>query len=66
MSKREEIIKIRAEVSEMETNYQQKRSMKLRTIFEKVKSRDITLATKVCLVKATAFPVVRYGLRVGL
>ena len=25
------------------------------------KSRDITLPTKVCLVKATVFPVVRYG-----
>ena len=26
-----------------------------------LKSRDITLATKVCLVKAMVFPVVRYG-----
>ena len=26
-----------------------------------VKSRDITLLTKVCLVKAMAFPVVMYG-----
>ena len=26
-----------------------------------VKSRDITLATKVCLVKAMVFPVVMYG-----
>jgi len=26
-----------------------------------LKSRDITLATKVCLVKATVFPVVMYG-----
>ena len=26
-----------------------------------LKSRDITLSTKFCLVKATAFPVVRYG-----
>ena len=25
------------------------------------KSRDITLATKACLVKAMVFPVVRYG-----
>ena len=25
------------------------------------KSRDITLPTKVCLVKATVFPVVMYG-----
>ena len=26
-----------------------------------IKSRDITLSTKVCLVKATVFPVVMYG-----
>ena len=26
-----------------------------------LKSRDITLATKVCLVKVMVFPVVRYG-----
>ena len=26
-----------------------------------LKGRDITLATKVCLVKAMAFPVVMYG-----
>ena len=26
-----------------------------------LKSRDITLLTKVCLVKAVAFPVVMYG-----
>ena len=26
-----------------------------------LKSRDITLLTKVCLVKAVVFPVVRYG-----
>ena len=31
-----------------------------------LKSRDITLSTKVHLVKATVFPVVVYGLRVGL
>ena len=31
-----------------------------------IKSRDITLPTKVCLVKAMVFPVVMYGLRVGL
>ena len=30
------------------------------------KSRDITLPTKVCLVKALVFPVVRYGARVGM
>ena len=30
-----------------------------------LKSRDITLPTKVCLVKAMVFPVVMYGLRVG-
>ena len=31
-----------------------------------LKSRDITLPTKVHLVKAMVFPVVMYGLRVGL
>ena len=31
-----------------------------------LKSRDITLPTKVCLVKAMVFPVVMYGCRVGL
>ena len=31
-----------------------------------LKSRDITLPTKVCLVKAMLFPVVMYELRVGL
>ena len=31
-----------------------------------LKSRDITLPTKVHLVKAMVFPVVTYGLRVGL
>ena len=31
-----------------------------------LKSRDITLPTKVCLVKAMVFPVVTYGLRVIL
>ena len=30
------------------------------------KSRDITLPTKVCLVKAMVFPVAMYGVRVGL
>ena len=31
-----------------------------------LKSRDITLSTKVHLVKAMVFPVVMYGVRVGL
>ena len=31
-----------------------------------LKSRDITLSTKVRLVKGMVFPVARYGLRVGL
>ena len=31
-----------------------------------LKSRDITLPTKVHLVKAIVFPVVMYGVRVGL
>ena len=30
------------------------------------KSREITLPTKVCLVKAMVFPVVMYDVRVGL
>ena len=32
----------------------------------RLKSRDITLPTKVCLVKATVFPVVMYGCESGL
>ena len=31
-----------------------------------LKNRDITLSTKVCLVKAMVFPVIVYGKRVGL
>ena len=31
-----------------------------------LKSRDITLPTKICLVKAMVFPVVMYDVRVGL
>ena len=31
-----------------------------------LRSRDSTLPSKICLVKAMAFPVVMYGLRVGL
>ena len=31
-----------------------------------VRSRDITLPTKVCLIKAMVFPVVMYDERVGL
>jgi len=30
-------------------------------LVSKLKSRDITLSTKVCLVKAMVFPVVMYG-----
>ena len=30
-----------------------------------LKSRDITLPTKVCLVKAMVFPVVMYGCEIG-
>ena len=37
-------------------------SMKVMTNLDSIfKSRDITLATKVCLVKAMVFPVVMYG-----
>ena len=31
-----------------------------------LKSRDITLPTKVCIDKAMVFPIVIYGVRVGL
>ena len=31
-----------------------------------LKSRDITMSTKVCVVKAMVFPMVMYGWRVGL
>jgi len=31
-----------------------------------LRSRDSTLQSKICLVKVMAFPVVMYGLRVGL
>ena len=31
-----------------------------------LKSRDITLSTKVCIVKAMVFPVVMYGCKFGL
>ena len=31
-----------------------------------LKIRDVTLPAKVCLVKAMVFPVVMYGVRVGL
>ena len=31
-----------------------------------LKSRDITLSTKVCPVKAMVFPVVTYDVRIGL
>ena len=35
---------------------------KVRTNLDSIiKSRDITLPTKVCLVKATVFPVIMYG-----
>ena len=39
---------------------------KINKFILKIKSRDITLASKVSLVKAMVFPVVRYGLRVEL
>ena len=39
---------------------------KVRTNLDSVlKSRDITLLTKVCIIKAMAFLVVMYGVRVG-
>ena len=40
---------------------------KVMTILDSIlKSRDIALPKKVCLVKAMVFPVVTYGWRVGL
>ena len=39
---------------------------KINTFVLKIKCRDITLASKICLVKGMVFPVARYGLRVGL
>ena len=38
-----------------------KRRLLLRRLDSILKSRDITLPTKVCLVKAMIFPVVMYG-----
>ena len=38
-----------------------KAKINLDRVFKKKKIRDITLPTKVCLVKATVFPVVMYG-----
>ena len=35
-------------------------------LYSILKSRDITLPTKVCLVKAMVFPVVLYDVRIGL
>ena len=35
-------------------------------LYSLLKSRDITLPTKVCLVKAMVFPVVMHGCRVAL
>ena len=36
------------------------------TSVDSIKSRDITLPTKFCLVKAMVFPVVMYGVRDGV
>ena len=43
------------------TNKQTKNEYKKEIQKKKKKSRDITLPTKVCLVKAMVFPVVMYG-----
>ena len=37
------------------------RALRIVTEYSIFKSRDITLPTKVCLVKAMVFPVVMYG-----
>ena len=52
--------------ADSDCNYEIKRCLLLRrkvmTNLDSVfKSRDITLSTKVCIVKAMAFPIVRYG-----
>ena len=44
------------------TNKKKKKKRKVMTNLDSIlKSRDITLPTKVCLVKAMVFPVVMYG-----
>ena len=53
-------------ISDGDCNHQIKRCLlfgrKVMTILDSIlKSRDITLSTKVCLVKAIIFPVVMYG-----
>ena len=52
--------------TDSECSHEVKRSLllerKLMTILDSIlKSRDITLPTKVCLVKAMVFPIVMYG-----
>ena len=45
-----------------DSNHEIIRSLLLeRKVMTNLKSRDITLPTKVCLVKAMVFPVVMYG-----
>ena len=71
VSRRKEIIKIKAEINEKETKETITKINKTKLVLlgRKVmtnldsifKSRDITLPTKVHLVKAMGFPVVMYG-----
>ena len=71
VSRRKEIIKIKAEINEKETKETITKINKTKLVLlgRKVmtnldsifKSRDITLSTKVRLVKAMGFPVVMYG-----
>ena len=71
VSRRKEIIKIKAEINEKETKETITKINKTKLVLlgRKVmtnldsifKSRDITLPTKVRLVKAMVFPVVMYG-----
>ena len=75
VSRRKEIIKIKAEINEKETKETITKINKTKLVLlgRKVmtnldsifKSRDITLPTKVRLVKAMVFPVVVYGCESG-
>ena len=45
----------------LKLNIQKTKIMAIRNLASVLKSRDITLLTKVCIVKAMVFPVVIYG-----
>ena len=57
--------------ADADCSHEMKRSLLLRrkvmtNLDSILKKRDITLPTKVCLVKTMVFPVVMYDVRVGL